>query len=65
MVARRNFVYDTFDWQEHGKIMLNEPEISIKTYTCEQIFAENDSSDKGLDNFAESMMPGKPDDAKS
>ena len=46
-------------------IMLNEPDISMKTYTCEQFFAENDSSDKGLDNFAESMTPGKPDDAKS
>ena len=49
MIARRNFVYDTFDWQEHGLIRLSEPEISVKTYTCEQIFAENDSSDDEID----------------
>jgi len=44
---------------------MNEPDISVKTYTCEQIFAENDSSEKEFDKFAESMMPGKPDEARS
>lgn len=45
MIARRPFVYDTFDWQDFGEVVLHEEKVVVKTHTCEQIFAENDSSD--------------------
>ena len=45
MVAKRSFLYDTFYWPEFDEIRLKNRGYTVKTFICEQIFAENDSSD--------------------
>ena len=65
MVHRRNFLYDTFDWAEHGMIRLKSRGITLKTHTCEQIFAENESSDVYTDRHLDGMGQGLTGDANA
>lgn len=46
MIFRKAFIYDTFDWQDFKEIKVPDQSTMIKTFVCEQIFAENDSSEE-------------------
>mmetsp|Transcript_4085 Transcript_4085/g.5006 ORF Transcript_4085/g.5006 Transcript_4085/m.5006 type:complete len:207 (-) Transcript_4085:73-693(-) len=46
MMARKSFIYDTFYWQEIDEVVLPALEIRMKTHICEQIFAENETSEE-------------------
>mmetsp|Transcript_34051 Transcript_34051/g.44944 ORF Transcript_34051/g.44944 Transcript_34051/m.44944 type:complete len:128 (-) Transcript_34051:334-717(-) len=43
LMARKSFIYDTFDWQEYKRVSVPDTEGVVQTYTSEQIFAELDS----------------------
>mmetsp|Transcript_13551 Transcript_13551/g.17158 ORF Transcript_13551/g.17158 Transcript_13551/m.17158 type:complete len:107 (+) Transcript_13551:880-1200(+) len=46
LMARKSFIYDTFDWQEWHELNMPSLEIRSKTHICEQIFAENETSEE-------------------
>lgn len=47
MINRKQFIYDTMDWQENVSFCLADSDVEVQTFMCEQIFPDQ------FDSFSE------------